>query len=56
MLKVWECPACHNKGLKVDINNGFKLVASGRPMKDYPCVCVCSVCKRRIKYDVVKDE
>mgnify|MGYP006932841665 CR=1 FL=1 len=56
MVKIYECPACHNKGIKVETNKGYKVVTTGRPMKDFPSVVVCEVCKRKIKYDTVKDE
>lgn len=56
MVKLEECPACHNKGLKIEMRKGYKLVTSGRPLNDYPCITTCAVCKRRIKYDIVKDE
>lgn len=56
MVKYYDCPACCNKGIKVDINKGYKVVTTGRPMKDFPSVVVCSVCKRKIKYDVIKDD
>lgn len=51
-----SCPACQNKGLKIEVNNGYKVVTSGRALSDFPMVTKCSVCKRTIKYDVVKDE
>lgn len=56
MLKAIECPRCGNKGLKIDINNGYRVVTTGRPLKEFPSNVVCTVCKRVIKYDVVKDE
>ena len=56
MVKIYECPACCNKGIKVEVNNGYKVVTTGRPMKDFPSVVACIVCKRKIKYDVVKDD
>lgn len=56
MVKICECPACCNKGIKVDINKGYRVATTGRPMRDFPSVVVCSVCKRKIKYDVVKDD
>lgn len=56
MQFIIKCPACQNRGLRIDINNGYKVVTSGRPMKDFPCVTTCTVCKRKIKYDVIKDE
>lgn len=56
MVKTYECPACGNKGLKIDINKGFRVVTTGRPMKDFPSVVLCSICKRKIKYDVVREE
>jgi hypothetical protein len=54
MLKIFECPACGNKGLKVEINEGYRVVTTGRPMKEFPSIVLCLVCKRKIKYDVVK--
>lgn len=56
MVKIYECPACRNKGIKVDINKGYRAITTGRPMKDFPSVVLCTVCKRKIKYDVVKEE
>lgn len=56
MVIYCDCPACGNKGIKVDINKGYRVVTTGRPMKDFPSVVLCTVCKRKIKYDVVKDE
>lgn len=56
MVKVCDCPACGNKGIKVDINTGYKIITTGRPMRDFPSVVLCTVCKRKIKYDVIKDE
>ena len=56
MEKVVECPICKNNGLNIEINKGFRFVATGRALNDYPCVAVCRVCKRKIKYAVEKDE
>lgn len=56
MVKCYDCPACHNKGIKVEVNKGHKVVTTGRPMKDFPSIVLCTVCKRKIKYDVVKEE
>lgn len=56
MVKHYDCPACGNKGLKLDINNGYRVVTTGRPMKEFPSLVLCLVCKRKIKYDVVKEE
>lgn len=56
MVKICECPACNNNGLKIEINSGYRVVTTGRPMKDFPSVVLCTVCKRKIKYDVVKIE
>jgi hypothetical protein len=56
MVKNYECPACRNKGINVEVNKGYKVVTTGRPMKDFPSVVLCAVCKRKIKYDVVKDD
>ena len=56
MVKCFDCPACSYKGIKVDINKGYRVVTTGRPMKDFPSVVLCTVCKRKIKYDVVKEE
>lgn len=55
MQEIVRCPACQNKGLRIEINNGYKVVTSGRPLGDFPMVTKCSVCKRTIKYDVVKE-
>lgn len=55
MVKCFQCPACSNKGIYVDVNRGYKVVTTGRPMKEFPSVVLCTVCKRKIKYDVVKD-
>lgn len=54
MLNFYECPACGNKGLKIDIADGFKIVTTGKPIREMQCAIMCSVCKRKIKYDVVK--
>lgn len=56
MLKRLECPVCSNKGLKIELKDGEKIITSGKPLKDYNCVAFCSVCKRKIKYDIVKEE
>jgi hypothetical protein len=56
VVKIVECPRCNNKGLKIDINKGYKVVATGRPLKDFPSNIMCTVCKRIIKYDVVKED
>lgn len=56
MVKICECPACGNKGVKVEINSGYHVITTGRPLKEFPSVVLCTVCKRKIKYDVVKDE
>ncbi len=50
-----ECPVCYNNGLLIELNNGCRIVTSGKPLKEYPCVCVCKICKRKIRYEVVKD-
>lgn len=55
-MKVYECPVCHNRGLKIDLDNGFKIQTSGLPLKELKCVANCFVCKRKIKYNIVKDE
>lgn len=51
-----QCPTCENKGLKIEINNGYKVVTTGRPLSQFPMATKCSICKRIIKYDVVKNE
>lgn len=56
MLKSFDCPRCGNKGLKIDINKGFKVITTGKPLREFPSNVICSVCKRVIKYDVVKEE
>ena len=56
MEKIVECPICANDGLKIELKQGERFVATGRALKDYPCVAVCKVCKRKIRYAVVKDE
>lgn len=56
MVKIWECPACHNAGLKIEVKNGYKVVTSGKPLSEFPCMTLCKVCKRKIKYDVIKEE
>jgi hypothetical protein len=56
MVKQYDCPACGNKGLKLDIESGFRVVTTGRPMKEFPSIILCVVCKRKIKYDVVKNK
>lgn len=55
-MKITECPVCKNKGLKIELNKGYKIVTSGRALGDFPMVTRCGVCKRAIKYDIVKDE
>ena len=56
MVKIIECPACNNKGLKIEVNNGYRVITTGRPMKEYPLSITCTVCKRKIKYAVEKAE
>lgn len=56
MEKVVECPVCKNNGLKIEMNKGFRFVATGRALKDYPFIAVCKVCKRRIKYAVERED
>jgi hypothetical protein len=56
MEKIVECPICANDGLKIELKQGERFVATGRALKDYPCVAVCKVCKRKIKYAVEKSE
>jgi hypothetical protein len=57
MQKIVECPACHKKGLKVDIGKEYEVVTTGEErLRDLPCICVCSVCNRKIRYKVVKKE
>lgn len=56
MIITVECPSCQNKGLKIDINSDEKVVTSGRKLGDLPMKVRCKVCKRTIKYDVVKKE
>lgn len=56
MQEIVRCPACQNKGLKIEINNGYKVVTTGRALSDFPMITKCSVCKRTIKYDVVKED
>lgn len=55
MVKKYECPICEKKGLEIDITNGYKVVFSGK-MSELPCRIYCKVCRRLIKYKVVKDE
>lgn len=55
MQKVLECPCCMNNGLQIELNKGYRLVANGRKMSEYPFITVCKVCKRKIRYDVVKE-
>ncbi len=56
MQVIVECPTCNNKGLKIEINKGYKVITSGRKLSEFPMTTKCSVCKRSIKYDVVKDD
>lgn len=53
MVKIYECPTCNNLGLKVDLPEGKRIVTTGKPIKELPCVVLCSVCKRKIRYEVV---
>ena len=55
MVRIYECPTCGNKGLKIDTEKGYKAITAGKP-KDLPCSILCKVCKRKIKYAIVKDE
>lgn len=55
MQEIVRCPACQNKGLRIEINNGYRVVTSGRALSDFPMQTKCTVCKRSIKYDVVKE-
>ncbi len=55
MQVIVECPTCNNKGLKIEINKGYKVVTSGRKLSDFPMVTKCCVCKRSIRYDVVEE-
>ena len=56
MVKIIECPRCNNKGLRIEVEKGCKVVTTGRPLKDFPSNIMCKVCKRIIKYDVVKED
>ncbi len=56
MQKIEECPCCLNKGLHIELNKGYRLVSNGRKMSEYPFITVCKVCKRKIRYDVVKEK
>lgn len=56
MLHIMRCPVCRHKGIRVETNTGFKPVASGRKISEYPMKTYCTVCRREIKYDVVKDD
>lgn len=51
-----RCPTCEKKGLRIELNNGYRVVTTGRALKDFPMITRCSICKRAIRYDVVKDE
>lgn len=53
MEKNYECPACNNLGLKVEVPEEKKVLTTGKPLKELPCVVLCSVCKRKIRYEVV---
>lgn len=55
MLHTIECPKCHKMGLKIETNNGYRPIASGRKLSEFPMKTNCTVCFRDIKYDVVKD-
>lgn len=55
MIKIAECPRCANNGLKIEVKDGYKIVATGKSLKDYPFKVICSVCKRVIKYDIEKE-
>ncbi len=56
MQKIVECPICFGKGLHIELKNGYRVVASGRRISEYPLVAVCRICKRKIKYDVAKED
>lgn len=55
MLKEIDCPLCNGGKLKINVSNGYEIVTSGA-LSELPCVCVCKVCNRKIKYKVVKQE
>lgn len=55
-MKMYECPVCRRYGLKIELDKGYHIKASGRPLKEFDCVTNCIVCKRKIKYTVEKDK
>lgn len=52
MLKKIKCPVCQNVGLFIELDENSVAITSGKPLKEFNCITVCSVCKRKIKYDV----
>lgn len=55
MIKYEKCPACHKRGIRVEVpNDDFEILTSGRPLSEMPCQVRCEVCLRRIKFAVEK--
>lgn len=53
MIREIDCPLCNGGKLKINISNGYDIITSGK-LSELPYVCVCRNCKRKVKYDLVK--
>ena len=56
MKIVVECPCCLNEGLHIDVSRGFEVICTGKRLSEYPFVAVCHICKRKVKYDIKREE
>jgi hypothetical protein len=43
-------------GLEIAVANGYDIITTGKPLSELPLKVYCNVCKRVIKYDVVKGD
>lgn len=55
MQKEFDCPLCNGGKIKINTSNGYRVITNGY-MNKLPCVTVCNVCNRRVKYLLVKEE
>lgn len=55
MEKVIDCPLCNGGKLKIDIEEGYKVVTSGA-MRDLPRRIFCKNCNRLVKYTVKEEK
>lgn len=55
MVKTIDCPLCNGGKLTVNVDNGYKVITSGK-LSDLPCIVYCKTCNRKIKYKVIKEE